>query len=152
MAAGPESARAGAPLSVTRPAALFAGVEPLEVFVELLSGIDTDTASTEFYDRICEAICRLTMMRRAAIFMADAGRSRVLAVGSHGTSFEQLAELRPTLVDTPIAQRALEQDEVIVVSERIEEAVRTGAFACCSASSRGSSVVWPPAPPPRPSS
>jgi signal transduction histidine kinase len=102
---------------------LFAGVEPLEVFVELLADIDTDTSSTEFYDRICEAICRLTTMRRAAIFMADARRRRVRAVGAHGTSFEQLSELRPTLVNTPIAQRALLEDEVVVVSERIEEAV-----------------------------
>jgi signal transduction histidine kinase len=109
-----------------RPAALFAGVEPLEVFVELLAELDTDTSSTEFYDRICEAICRLTTMRRAAIFMADAGRRRVRAVGAHGTSFEQLAALRPTLVDTPIAQRALLEDEVIVVSERIEDAVPAG--------------------------
>jgi signal transduction histidine kinase len=106
-----------------RPAALFAGVEPLEVFVELLADLDTETASSEFYDRICEAICRLTTMQRAAIFMADAGRRRVRAVGSHGTSFEQLSQLRPTLVDTPIAQRALLDDEVVVVSERIEEAV-----------------------------
>ena len=106
-----------------RPPALFAGVEPLEVFVELLADIDTDTSSTEFYDRICEAICRLTTMRRAAIFMADAGRRRVRAVGAHGTSFAQLAALRPTLVNTPIAQRALREDQVVVVSERIEEAV-----------------------------
>src|SRR5512135_1842851 len=106
-----------------RPAALFAGVEPLEVFVELLAELDTDTSSTEFYDRICEAICRLTTMRRAAIFMADAARRRVRAVGAHGTSFAQLAALRPTLVNTPIAQRALLEDEVVVVSERIEEAV-----------------------------
>jgi signal transduction histidine kinase len=111
-------------MSVTdRPAALFAGVEPLEVFAELLAEIDTDTSSTEFYDRICEAICRLTTMRRAAIFMADAARRRVRAVGAHGTSFSQLAALRPTLVNTPIAQRALLEDKVVVVSERIEEAV-----------------------------
>src|SRR5438094_6461439 len=89
---------------------LFACVEPLEVFVELLADIDTDTSSTEFYDRICEAICRLTTMRRAAIFMADAGRRRVRAVGAHGTSFSQLAGLRPTLINTPIAQRALLED------------------------------------------
>jgi signal transduction histidine kinase len=113
-------------MSVDRPAALFAGVEPLEVFVELLAELDTDTSSTEFYDRICEAICRLTTMRRAAIFMADAGRRRVRAVGAHGTSFEQLAALRPTLLDTPIAQRALREDEVVVVSERIEESVPAG--------------------------
>jgi len=102
---------------------LFAGVEPLEVFVELLSDIDVQTSSTEFYDRICEAICRLTTMRRAAIFMADSSGRRVRAVGAYGTSFEQLSALRPTLVNTPIAQRALLEDRVVVVSERIEEEV-----------------------------
>jgi len=110
-------------VSLERARSLFAGVEPLEVFVELLADIDNDTSSTEFYDRICEAICRLTTMRRAAIFIADAGRRRVRAVGSHGTSFSQLASLRPTLVNAPIAQRALLEDEVVVVSDRIEEAV-----------------------------
>jgi signal transduction histidine kinase len=109
--------------SEEHPAALFAGVEPLEVFVELLAEIDTDTSSTEFYDRICEAICRLTTMRRAAIFMADAGRRRVRAVGAHGTSIAQLAALRPTLVNTPIAQRALLEDQVVVISDEIEKAV-----------------------------
>jgi signal transduction histidine kinase len=103
-----------------RPPSLFAGVEPIEVFVELLSEIETDTSSTEFYNRICEAICRLTSMRRAAIFLADTARRRVRAVGSHGTSFAQLATLRPTLVNTPIAQRALLEGEVIVVSDEIE--------------------------------
>jgi hypothetical protein len=106
-----------------RAPSLFAGVEPLEVFVELLSDIDVQTSSTEFYDRICEAICRLTTMRRAAIFMADADRGRVRAVGAHGISFSQLSALRPTLVNTPIAQRALLEDRVVVISERIEEEV-----------------------------
>jgi signal transduction histidine kinase len=112
-------------VSGDRPRSLFAGVEPLEVFVELLAELDTDTSSTEFYDRICEAICRLTTMRRAAIFMADAGRRRVRPVGSHGTSFAQLSTLQPTptLVSTPIAQRALLQDEVVVASDRIEDEV-----------------------------
>ena len=114
------AARAG---TAEHPPSLFAGVEPLEVFVELLAEVDTDTASTQFYDRICEAICRLTTMRRAAIFMADPGGSRVRAVGAHGTSFSQLAALRPTLASTPIALRALREDSVVVVSERIEEAV-----------------------------
>jgi signal transduction histidine kinase len=111
----------GAASGTERPPALFAGVEPLEVFVELLADIDTDRSSTEFYDRICEAICRLTTMRRAAIFMADAARRRVRAVGAHGTSFSQLQEMRPTLINTPIAQRALLEDNVVVVSERVEQ-------------------------------
>ena len=114
---------ARAPATEARPPALFAGVEPIEVFVDLLSRVETETTATEFYDRICEAICRLTTMRRAAIFLADLGRRRVRAVGAHGTSFSQLAGLRPTLLDTPIAQQALLEDNVVVVSERIEEAV-----------------------------
>jgi signal transduction histidine kinase len=112
-------------VSPERPPALFAGVEPLEVFVELLADLDTDTSSTEFYDRICEAICRLTTMRRAAIFMADLSRRRVRPVGSYGTSFAQLARLEPTpaLISTPIARRALLEDQVVVVSQGIEDAV-----------------------------
>jgi nitrate/nitrite-specific signal transduction histidine kinase len=112
-------------MSVGRPPSLFAGVEPLEVFVELLADLDTDDSPTEFYDRICEAICRLTTMRRAAIFMADAGRRRVRVVGSHGTSLRQLASLQPSpsLTAAPIAQRALREDAVVVVSDRIEDAL-----------------------------
>jgi signal transduction histidine kinase len=111
-------------MSVTdRSPSLFAGVEPLEVFVELLADIDVQSSSTEFYDRICEAICRLTTMRRAAIFMADADRRRVRAVGAYGISFKQLAALRPTLLNTPIAQRALLEDRVVVISERIDQEV-----------------------------
>jgi signal transduction histidine kinase len=103
---------------------LFAGVEPLEVFVDLLSEIESDTTSSEFYHRICEAICRLTTMRRAAIFLYDVGRQRVRAVGSHGISYTRLAALRPTLDQAPIAQRALLEDRVIVVhSDAIEHEV-----------------------------
>ena len=111
------------PVSVERPPSLFAGVEPLEVFVELLADLETDTTSTEFYDRICEAICRLTTMRRAAIFMADFGRRRVRVVGSYGTSFSELSTLQPTptLISAPIARRALLEDAVVVVSEGIED-------------------------------
>src|SRR4029077_8367142 len=50
-------------------------------------------------------------------------RGRVRAVGAYGTSFAQLAALRPTLLNTPIAQRALLEDRVVVISERIEEEV-----------------------------
>jgi signal transduction histidine kinase len=103
---------------------LFAGVEPLEVFVDLLSEIESDTTSSEFYHRICEAICRLTTMRRAAIFLYDVGRQRVRAVGSHGISFTRLAKLRPTLEEAPIAQRALTEDRVILVkADAIEHEV-----------------------------
>jgi signal transduction histidine kinase len=108
---------------MNRTPALFAGVEPLEVFVDLLAELDTDTTSTEFYDRICEAICRLTTMERAAIFMTQGRGRAVRAVGAHGTSFAELAALRPTLWGAPIAQKALLADEVVVVRSSIDEAI-----------------------------
>jgi signal transduction histidine kinase len=106
-------------VSPERPAALFAGVEPLEVFVELLADLPTERSSTDFYDRICEAICRLTTMRRAAIFMADLPRRRAVVVGAHGTSFRELITLSPSpaLLAAPIAQRALVEDQVVVVED-----------------------------------
>jgi signal transduction histidine kinase len=105
-----------------RTPSLFAGVEPLEVFAELLADLDADTGAV-FYDRICEAICRLTSMQRAAIFMAESKGQRVRAVGSHGTRLTELTGLNPSLAETPIAQEALKTDAVVVVSGRIEEAV-----------------------------
>lgn len=108
---------------MNRTPSLFAGVEPLEVFAELLADLDADTGGREFYDRICEAICRLTTMQRAAIFMAESKGQRVRAVGSHGTRLTELAPLNFSLADTPIAQEALKTDAVVVVSGPIEEAV-----------------------------
>ena len=57
--------------------------------------------------------------------MADSARRRVCVVGAHGTSFRELMTLQPspTLLSTPIAQRALLEDEVVVVSEGIEDQV-----------------------------
>jgi signal transduction histidine kinase len=107
----------GAPSATAEhPSALFAGVEPLEVFVELLAELDTDTTSTDFYDRICEAICRLTTMERAAIFMADAGRRRAVVTGSHGGSFRDLT-LPPSLIATPIVAQALRADAVVIADD-----------------------------------
>ena len=110
-------------MSVERPPSLFAGVEPLEVFAELLAELDTETSSTDFYDRICEAICRLTTMERAAIFMADVARRRATVVGAYGISLRDLMTVTPsaTLMSAPIAQRALLDDQVVVVQEGIED-------------------------------
>ena len=106
-----------------RPPELVAGVEPLEVFVELLAELDTDTSATDFYDRICEAICRLTTMQRAAIFMADLPRRRAVVIGAHGTSFRDLA-LPESMRATPFVQQSLVRDEVVVVPEIAGQGLR----------------------------
>jgi len=87
-------------------------VETLDVFVELFSGIESETQPGEFYNRLCEALCRLTSMRRAVLMLYDESLARVVAAGSHGIDPSLLVDVHGTLEETPVAQRALGLDEV----------------------------------------
>lgn len=100
-------------------------VEALEVFVELLSEAEAPEAPESFFDRICEAVCRLTSMRRAVVFLYDEARRDVRAAGGHGVAPDELAEVRTTLDETPLAQRALAEDRVVVTTEHIERELPT---------------------------
>ena len=53
----------------------------LDVIVGLLSGLDDGRRSsgTDFYDPLCEALCRLTSMRRAVLMLYDESLGRVVA-------------------------------------------------------------------------
>jgi signal transduction histidine kinase len=70
------------------------GVDALELFVEVLSQSEDGPAASDelFYDRLCEAVCRLGHMRRALIFRYDNGRRRVRAAGTYGLNLEQFAD------------------------------------------------------------
>ena len=91
-------------------------VESLELFVELLSQADAVSTGDEFYGRLCEAVCRLVSMRRAAIFRYDTSRRRVRAAGAHGLELAQFAGAHVTVESAPIAARALQEDRVIEVT------------------------------------
>jgi signal transduction histidine kinase len=105
--------------------AVSARVDALDVFVELLSELDTDpnAGAPAFYDSLCEAVCRLTSMRRAGLLLYDDTRKLVVPEGSHGLRQELLKQIYGTLEETPIAQRALSEDRVVEVSERVEAEV-----------------------------
>ena len=92
-------------------------VETLDVFVELLSQIETESSPGGFYNRICEVLCRLTSMRRAGLFLYDDSLGRVVAVGSHGMDPSLLVDVNGTLEEAPIAQRALALDDVQVTND-----------------------------------
>lgn len=92
------------------------GIPAVELFVEVLAGAgDGSAAIDHFYDRLCEAICRLTRMRRAVIFRYDPARRRVRAVGAHGLELERFAEAHVTVESAPITARALREDRVLEV-------------------------------------
>jgi len=101
---------------------LSSRVDALDVFVELLSELDDDggSSSREFYDRLCEAVCRLTSMRRAGLLLYDDTRKLVVPVGSHGLQAEVMEQIYGNLEETPIAQRALGENRVVEVSEGLE--------------------------------
>jgi signal transduction histidine kinase len=90
--------------------------DALDVVVRLLFGLgDAAADSDPFHDRICEAVCRLTSLERAILLLYDPGRRLVLPAGSHGVDPELLAHTYGSLDETPIAQKALASDSVIVV-------------------------------------
>lgn len=89
--------------------------EPLDTMVELLSGLDAGggQGGAAFYDRLCEAMCRLTSMERAGLLLYEEARRIVVPAGSHGFDPELVGGVHGTLEETPIAQRALADDRVV---------------------------------------
>src|SRR5216683_673986 len=68
-------------------------IEVLEVMSGLLSGVGEGSPPDAFFSRLCEAICRLTSMRRAVLFRYDSARRRVRADGSSGIELEPFTDL-----------------------------------------------------------
>ena len=97
--------------------ALSQRTDALDVIVQLLGALDGSLQSgREFYDRLCEACCRLGAMERAGLLLYDDARQLVIVVGSHGLDPTLLSELYGTLEETPIAQVALSEDRVVEVT------------------------------------
>ena len=103
-------------VTVSTPGSASAGsvsVEALELFVEVLSQPDQGPTGDDFYDRLCEAVCRLARMRRAVIFRYDSARRRVRAAGAHGLDLAPLVGAHVTVESAPIAAQSLQEDRVI---------------------------------------
>ena len=133
--------------------ALSARTDALDVIVGLLGALDGSTQSgREFYDRLCEACCRLGSMERALLLLYDDARQLVVPVGSHGVEAGLLSGVYGTLEETPIAQVALSEDRVVEVTGELERWVperyaRLGGVAtlCCvpvSAAGRWLGVIF----------
>jgi signal transduction histidine kinase len=97
--------------------------ETVDVLVELLAEIDAAAEADDFYDRVCEGLCRLTSMQRAGLFLYDRTLRTVRAEGSAGLERNLLDGVGGTLEETPIAQRALASDTVVEASEDLEREV-----------------------------
>jgi nitrate/nitrite-specific signal transduction histidine kinase len=96
--------------------------DALDVIVELLGAMDgaPGPEGEAFYDRLCEACCRVANMDRAGLLLYDDARQLVVPVGSHGMEPSLLANIYGTLEETPIAQVALGEDRVVEVTGGLE--------------------------------
>ncbi|MGH2982905.1 MAG: GAF domain-containing sensor histidine kinase [Solirubrobacterales bacterium] len=97
----------------------------LDVIAGLLPELDDEFESTgtPFFNRLCEALCRLASLERAGLVLYDEARRLVVPVGSHGVDPAVLLQIYGTLEETPMAQIALAKDRVVEVSEDLEEHV-----------------------------
>ena len=95
----------------------------VEVLAGLIAEVDSATEAGEFYDDVCDALCRLTTMERAGILLYDPSTRAVRFVGSHGLDKSVIQGVEGTLDETPIAQRALGEDRVVEASEQLEREV-----------------------------
>lgn len=95
------------------------------MIVELLSELDADGVQdrSAFFDRLCEAMCRLTSMQRAGLLLYHETRRIVVPAGSHGFPAELVEDVHGTLEETPIAQRALAEDRVVEVDGDLERQI-----------------------------
>ena len=120
-------------------------IDALEMFVELLSQVEDDAASDDFYGRLCEATCALTSMERAVIFRYDEVRRRVYAAGGYGLDLEVFTDAHVTVESAPVARRSLEEDRVIEVTgdvaeevpEEFREMVRQANLVCTPLAAAG---------------
>jgi signal transduction histidine kinase len=91
----------------------------LDVIVGLVPELEDEFESTgtRFFDRLCEALCRLASLDRAGLLLYDSARRLVVPVGSHGVDPDLLSQIYGTLDETPIAQVALSEDRVVEVAD-----------------------------------
>src|SRR5271163_156535 len=92
------------------------GVQALEVMSDLLLGVGEGSPPDAFFSSLCDAICRMTAMKRAVLFRYDSARRRVRAVGAHGIELELFADLFVTVDAVPVVRRALATDRILEVT------------------------------------
>ncbi|MGI8622660.1 MAG: sensor histidine kinase [Solirubrobacteraceae bacterium] len=100
-------------------APLLLPVEALDRFASLLSEAEAGPTD-QFHSRLAAATCLLADMRRAIIFAYDGERRLVRAVGAHNIRLELFAGASPTAEQVAVAARALAEDRVVEITERIE--------------------------------
>lgn len=109
-----------------------APVDAVDLIVGLLGQVDEDhfelAPRSEFYSRLCQAVCELVPMSRALLFLHDEVRRAVRPMGSHGFDPEVVESINAPLEGSVLMRRALDQDRVIVLTGPFSEEELPGEY------------------------
>jgi signal transduction histidine kinase len=109
-----------------------APVDAVDLIVGLLGQVDEDhfeaAPRSEYYSRLCEAVCELVPMSRALLFLHDDVRRSVRPMGSHGFDPAIVESINAPLDGSALASRALDQGRVIVLTGPFSEAELPGEY------------------------
>ncbi|MEI7625734.1 MAG: GAF domain-containing protein [Actinomycetota bacterium] len=89
-------------------------VVTLEVITDLLLSVEGNEPPESFYNRLCEAVCRVTAMTRATIFDYDRALQRATMTGSFGLGgdgFQGSIQIE----SSPMILTALQRDRVVTI-------------------------------------
>ena len=96
-------------------------VRAIDTFADLLFKVSSDAPGIEFYNSLCQAMCRVGEMDRAAVFLYDPELRRAQVVGSHGVPIDAFRDVHWHVDAAPMARRALVEDQVIEATEGFAE-------------------------------
>ena len=97
--------------------ALSPRTDALDVIVELLGALDGAGADRhDFYDRLCEACCRLGAMDARGLLLYDDARQLVVVVGEHGVEPTSSRGCTARSRRRPSPRLALSEDRVVEVT------------------------------------
>ncbi|HEY8582928.1 MAG TPA: GAF domain-containing protein [Capillimicrobium sp.] len=109
-----------------------APADAVDLIVGLLGQVDEDdfhlAPRSEFYSRLCQAVCELVPMSRALLFLYDDVRRAVRPMGSHGFDPAVVEAVNAPLEGSALMRRALDQDRVIVLAGPFSEEELPGEY------------------------
>jgi len=104
----------------------------VDLIVGLLGEVDEEdfqlAPRSEYYSRLCQAVCQLVGMDRALLFLDDEVRRAVRPMGSHGFDGALVQSINAPLNASALVRRAIGKDRVVVLSAPFTEEELPGEY------------------------
>jgi signal transduction histidine kinase len=110
----------------------IAQADVVDLIVGLLGEVDDEdfhlAPRSEYYSRLCQAVCQVVGMERAMLFLDDEVRRAVRPMGSHGFDGAVLESINAPLTSSRLVQNAIDRDQVIVFDPPFTEEELPGEY------------------------